>query len=133
MARATGKPHGWNPGAIKRRSELIEASDAFSALRNEVVDRYIENTAGLVQANLPLRGILILAELRCFLRGEQRKRAEFLCPLFVCLAQEPGCSFMLVARFCRAGSPLRICLREPPEAGDAVFVPLFVARLSGKI
>jgi len=76
VAGATRKPDGWNRGAIKRRSELIEAGDDFSPLRNEVVDRYIENAAGLVQANLPLWGIVILAELRCFLREEQKESGQ---------------------------------------------------------
>ncbi len=86
-ARATGKPDGWNSGLVERRSEFIEASDAFSALRNEVVDRYIENAGGLVQANLPLSGTLILAELDCYGGRKKKKRTEFLCPLFMSLAR----------------------------------------------
>src|SRR2546429_7569599 len=45
-ARATGKPHGWDSGVVERCSEFIEAGDAFATLRNEVVDRYIENEIG---------------------------------------------------------------------------------------
>jgi hypothetical protein len=65
-ARATGKPHGGNSGVVERRTKFIEAGDAFSALRNEVVDRYIENARGVVQANLPLSSALILAKLDCY-------------------------------------------------------------------
>ena len=65
-AGTTGKPHGGNSGVVERRTKFIEAGDAFSALRNQLVDRYIENAGGVVQANLPLSGALILAELDCY-------------------------------------------------------------------
>jgi hypothetical protein len=73
-ARAMGKPHGWDSGVVERRSEFIEAGDAFSPLGNEGVDRYIENAGGLVQANLPLSGALILAEMGWLGREEGRKK-----------------------------------------------------------
>jgi hypothetical protein len=78
-ARATGKPHRWDPGVVKRRSEFIEAGDAFSALRNQGVDRYIENAGGLVQASSPRR--LILAELDCD-GGRKKKAGRFSLPAF---------------------------------------------------
>ena len=87
VARAAGKPHRWNSRAVKRRSEFIEAGDAFSALWNELVNRYIENAAGLVQASLPLWGALILAESHCF-GGRKKESGQNLSARFlVCLAQ----------------------------------------------
>ena len=80
-ARATGKPHGWDSGVVERCREFIEAGDAFATLRNEVVDRYIENAGGLAQANLPLSGALILAEWDGY-GGRKKKAGRIPLPAF---------------------------------------------------
>ena len=76
-ARATGQPHGGNSGVVERRTKFIEAGDGFSALRNEVVDGYIENAGGLAQADLPLSAALILAEFGLLLRRKKKSGQSF--------------------------------------------------------
>ena len=55
QTRTAGQPYPRNSFVIERGREFIKATNAFSTLWEQVINRYIENTRRLAQTNLRCR------------------------------------------------------------------------------